>query len=140
MSSPVPDPRPGDAAGGPAHAAWSRVALGLGSNLGDRAALIRGALAALAARADCRLLRVLKDLERAAGRAADGVRNGPRPLDLDILLYGDLRLATDELTIPHPRMHERAFVLEPMRELGLWPRPVAAREGGRPAGGRGAAP
>ena len=43
--------------------------------------------------------------------------NAPRTLDLDILLYGDVRLNTPELTIPHPRMHERAFVIFPLQEI-----------------------
>lgn len=43
--------------------------------------------------------------------------NAPRTLDLDILLYGDERLNTPELTIPHPRMHERAFVIFPLQEI-----------------------
>ena len=41
----------------------------------------------------------------------------PRTLDLDLLLYGDLVLASDELTLPHPRLHERAFVLVPLAEI-----------------------
>jgi 2-amino-4-hydroxy-6-hydroxymethyldihydropteridine diphosphokinase len=43
--------------------------------------------------------------------------NAPRTLDLDILLYGDMRLQSPELTIPHPRMHERAFVIFPLQEI-----------------------
>jgi len=45
------------------------------------------------------------------------VPKGPRTIDIDILLYGDLRLATEDLTIPHPSMHLRRFVLEPLAEL-----------------------
>ena len=62
------------------------------------------------------LLAALKKLEATAGRRP-GLRFGPRPLDLDILLYGDIMLTTPELTIPHPRMHERAFVLTPLAAL-----------------------
>jgi 2-amino-4-hydroxy-6-hydroxymethyldihydropteridine diphosphokinase len=62
------------------------------------------------------LLQHLQALERAAGRERP-YRNAPRTLDLDILLYGDLRLDTAALTVPHPRMHERAFVLLPLAEL-----------------------
>ena len=62
------------------------------------------------------LLEALQTLEQAAGRERP-YRNAPRTLDLDILLYGDLRLATTILTLPHPRMRERAFVLLPLAEL-----------------------
>ncbi len=62
------------------------------------------------------LLVALKNIENHMGRRA-GVRFGPRPIDLDILLYDELALATPELTIPHPRMPERAFVLRPLAEL-----------------------
>ena len=44
-------------------------------------------------------------------------RNAPRTLDLDLLLFGDLVVHTERLTLPHPRMRERAFVLEPLREI-----------------------
>ena len=57
-----------------------------------------------------------KDIERQLGRI-DSVPNGPRELDIDILLFNDLILSTPELTIPHPRMHERAFVLVPLEEI-----------------------
>jgi 2-amino-4-hydroxy-6-hydroxymethyldihydropteridine diphosphokinase len=46
-----------------------------------------------------------------------GVKNGPRTLDLDIVLYGDGRHDDETLEIPHPRMHERAFVLVPLAEI-----------------------
>lgn len=63
------------------------------------------------------LLARLLVLEREAGRVRDGRRAAPRTLDLDLLLYGDARLDTPELVLPHPRLHERAFVLEPLAEL-----------------------
>jgi 2-amino-4-hydroxy-6-hydroxymethyldihydropteridine diphosphokinase len=44
-------------------------------------------------------------------------RNAPRTLDLDLLLYGALRMRTRNLTVPHPRMHERAFVLRPLADV-----------------------
>ncbi|MGE9270487.1 MAG: 2-amino-4-hydroxy-6-hydroxymethyldihydropteridine diphosphokinase [Verrucomicrobiales bacterium] len=56
-------------------------------------------------------------LERMAGREQGLVANAPRPLDLDILYFGALRLRTDQLEIPHPRMTERRFVLEPLAEI-----------------------
>jgi len=64
------------------------------------------------------LLVELLAIERRHGRQRD-VPNGPRTLDLDILLYGDLRHHEAGLTIPHPRAHERAFVLAPLAEA--WP-------------------
>lgn len=126
------------------------VYLGLGSNLGDRDALLRSALRALAPYVDVTrvsavydtapmhvsdqprfhnivvagetrldppaLLREAKRVEAALGRTP-GPRYGPRPIDVDILLYGDTVLVTPELTIPHPRMAERGFVLVPLAEL-----------------------
>jgi len=58
----------------------------------------------------------IKAIEREMGRTAT-VRNGPRLIDIDILLYDDLVLSTAELTIPHRGMHERSFVLLPLREI-----------------------
>ena len=65
------------------------------------------------------LLEELLRIERAAGRVRERepARWGPRCLDLDLLLYGDLCLREPGLEVPHPRMHERAFVLEPLCEL-----------------------
>lgn len=63
-----------------------------------------------------RLLDELQALEARHGRVRS-FRNAPRTLDLDLLLYGDLILETERLTVPHPRMRERAFVLEPLREI-----------------------
>ena len=68
---------------------------------------------ALAPRA---LLDELLAIERRHGRVRD-VPNGPRTLDLDILLYDDAPYSDSELTIPHPRLHERAFVLVPLAEI-----------------------
>jgi len=62
------------------------------------------------------LLRHLKRIERRLGRE-DRERWAPRPIDLDIALYDDLILNTDTLTIPHPRIPERAFVLQPLLDL-----------------------
>ena len=62
------------------------------------------------------LLALAKALELAAGRRP-GARFGPRPLDVDLLLYGDLQSSAPELTLPHPRLRERRFVLEPLAEI-----------------------
>ncbi|HXV43176.1 MAG TPA: 2-amino-4-hydroxy-6-hydroxymethyldihydropteridine diphosphokinase, partial [Anaerolineae bacterium] len=62
------------------------------------------------------LLRLLKSIERRMGRERK-LRYGPRPIDLDILAYADLQLETPDLTIPHPRIAERAFVLAPYAEI-----------------------
>lgn len=62
------------------------------------------------------LLRFLQKLEQEANRVRE-VHWGPRTLDLDILLYDDLITTDDELTIPHPEMHKRAFVLEPLKQI-----------------------
>lgn len=58
----------------------------------------------------------LQEIERGHGRKRS-FRNAPRSLDLDLLLYGGERIDTPALTVPHPRMHERAFVLVPLLEL-----------------------
>jgi len=126
------------------------VYLALGSNLGDRGAYLRQALAALAPAcsvtavspcyesapayvlnqprfynlvccvttvlAPLALLHELKRIEAALGRTA-GPRFGPRVIDLDLLFYADLVLETPELTLPHPRLAERSFVLVPLAEL-----------------------
>lgn len=63
------------------------------------------------------LLAVLRDIEVRHGRRRDGTRWGPRPLDLDILLYGETVQATPELTLPHPSLHERGFVLYPLFDV-----------------------
>jgi 2-amino-4-hydroxy-6-hydroxymethyldihydropteridine diphosphokinase len=131
-----------------------RAYVALGSNLGDREATIRAALAALDAATGVRvaavsslvetepvgvvdqprflngaaaldtsldpeaLLGLLLALERRFGRDREGVpAQGPRTLDLDLLLYGNARIHRPGLEIPHPRLHERAFVLAPLAEL-----------------------
>jgi 2-amino-4-hydroxy-6-hydroxymethyldihydropteridine diphosphokinase len=131
---------------------WVEFAVGLGSNLGDRAAIIRAAAARLGATpgvADVRLsplyetapygyveqpaflnaalagktrlgpiqlLVVLKHLEHALGRVAR-FHWGPREIDLDLLLYGDRQISRRGLTVPHPGLFQRAFVLAPLRDV-----------------------
>lgn len=62
------------------------------------------------------LLERLLEIERGLGRVRD-VRWGPRVVDLDLLVYGDLQVDEPGLRVPHPRLHERRFVLEPLAEL-----------------------
>ena len=69
---------------------------------------------ALPARA---LMQALLAIERAAGRVRDDTRWGPRILDLDLLLYGDAVIDEPGLHVPHPHLHERAFVLLPLAEV-----------------------
>jgi 2-amino-4-hydroxy-6-hydroxymethyldihydropteridine diphosphokinase len=127
--------------------------LGLGSNLGDRRALLQAAVEdlwahgarALAASSVYEtepvgevldqpaflnaclrietalepeaLLDACKAVERALGRAAGGVRHGPRPVDVDVLLLGEEPYASERLRIPHPELAHRRFVLVPLLEL-----------------------
>ncbi len=124
-----------------------RAFLGLGSNLGDRLAYLRNAVADMpdlvavsplyesapvggpeqgaylniVVQLDTRLLphellEVCQGLERAAGRERI-VRWGPRTLDVDVLWMDGVRVDTHDLTIPHPRMHERNFVMDPLLDL-----------------------
>ena len=71
------------------------------------------------------LLHALQALELQSGRERP-FKNAPRTLDLDIIFYGDVSLETPELTLPHPRWHERAFVLQPLVEV--WPERVTAAQ------------
>ena len=125
----------------------------LGSNLGDRAAHLARALAALAATPGIEivatssvyetdpvgpppqgpylnaaatlrttlvpraLLERLLAIEAEGGRVRGAERNAARTLDLDLLLYGERRIDEPGLTVPHPRIAERAFVLEPLAEI-----------------------
>lgn len=63
------------------------------------------------------LMQALLDIERQHGRVRGVARGGPRTLDLDLLLYGAEVREAPELVLPHPRLHERAFVLQPLCEL-----------------------
>ena len=79
------------------------------------------------------LLAALQAIEHAAGRQRP-YRNAPRTLDLDLLLYGDAHIQTAQLTVPHPRMVERAFVLKPLADIA--PDLVAPQDLARVAGQR----
>jgi 2-amino-4-hydroxy-6-hydroxymethyldihydropteridine diphosphokinase len=125
----------------------TRAYVGVGANLGDRRATIEAAVAALpgvVAVSELRetapvgvvdqpaflngavaletelspreLLETLLEVERSLGRQR-GERWGPRTIDLDLLLYGEETLDEPGLTVPHPRLHERRFALEPLAEL-----------------------
>ena len=63
------------------------------------------------------LLRVLQSIENGMGRQRGAQRWGPRLIDIDLLMQGDRQYQSEELELPHPRMHERAFVLIPLCEL-----------------------
>ena len=131
----------------------ARAYIGLGANLGDRAATLTRAIELLAERqeidvvavssfretdpvgyldqprflnaaavvetslAPSALLATLLEVERELGRVREGPRYGPRTVDLDLLLMDDLVLDEPGLELPHPRLHERVFALEPLAEL-----------------------
>ncbi len=124
-----------------------RAYVGLGANLGEREATIRRAVRLLGASRVSTLretepvgyvdqprfvngvafvetalepralLDRLLEIERELGRTRDGPRFGPRTIDLDLLLYGDAVVDEPGLQVPHPRLHERAFALEPLLDL-----------------------
>jgi 2-amino-4-hydroxy-6-hydroxymethyldihydropteridine diphosphokinase len=79
------------------------------------------------------LLEQLQKIEQKAGRIRPYL-NAPRTLDLDILLYGDAHIQTETLTVPHPRMWQRAFVLVPLAEIAPWLVSVEKLEGVRGQG------
>lgn len=73
------------------------------------------------------LLTVLREIERSLGRDDDN-RSGPRTIDLDILFYGQRIIDEPDLVVPHPRLHQRRFVLMPLSELDpLWVHPTRQR-------------
>jgi 2-amino-4-hydroxy-6-hydroxymethyldihydropteridine diphosphokinase len=84
----------------------------------DQPRFLNGAAALETSLAPEQLLALLLAVERRFGREREGVpEQGPRTLDLDLLLYGSERIDRPGLRVPHPRLHERRFVLEPLAEL-----------------------
>jgi 2-amino-4-hydroxy-6-hydroxymethyldihydropteridine diphosphokinase len=83
----------------------------------DQPDFVNGALALETTLSPGELLDALLRVERELGRVRDGERWGPRTIDLDLLLYGDEVVDEPGLTVPHPRLHERRFALEPLAEL-----------------------
>jgi 2-amino-4-hydroxy-6-hydroxymethyldihydropteridine diphosphokinase len=83
----------------------------------DQPRFLNGAAAVDTTLGPRELLDALLAVERSLGRTREGPRFGPRTIDLDLLLYGDESVDEPGLTVPHPRLHERAFALEPLAEL-----------------------
>ncbi len=83
----------------------------------DQPRFLNGAVVVDTALAPRDLLDVLLRIERQLGRVRDGTRWGPRTIDLDLLVYGDEEIDQPGLTIPHPRLGERRFALEPLAEV-----------------------
>ena len=83
----------------------------------DQPRFLNAAVAVEASLGPEALLATLLDVEQELGRVRDGPRFGPRTVDLDLLLYGQVTLERPGLTLPHPRLHERAFALAPLAEL-----------------------
>jgi 2-amino-4-hydroxy-6-hydroxymethyldihydropteridine diphosphokinase len=85
--------------------------------VGEQPRFLNGAVAIDTTLGPRELLDRLLAVEERFGRARVPGEHGPRTLDLDLLLYGDEEIDEPGLTVPHPRLHERAFVLEPLAEL-----------------------
>jgi len=83
----------------------------------EQPSFLNGAVAVETTLSPRELLDVLLHVERELGRVRDGERWGPRTIDLDLLLYGDEIVDEDGLRVPHPRLHERRFALEPLVDL-----------------------
>jgi 2-amino-4-hydroxy-6-hydroxymethyldihydropteridine diphosphokinase len=83
----------------------------------DQPQFLNGAVALQTELSPRALLDRLLEIERELGRDRSGPRYGPRTIDLDLLLYGHEQVDVPGLKIPHPMLHERAFVLEPLAEL-----------------------
>ena len=82
----------------------------------EQAQFLNGVAAIQTSLSPLSLLHTLKDIETAVGRQ-HRIRWGPREIDLDILIYGDLCVQTEKLVVPHPEMHLRGFVLVPLAEI-----------------------
>jgi len=87
----------------------------------DQPRFLNGAVALETSLSARGLLELLLEVEAEFGRSRNGPAGGPRTLDLDLLVYGDEHLDEPGLEVPHPRLHERPFVLEPLEELGWTP-------------------
>ena len=85
--------------------------------VGEQPPFLNGAVALETTLAARELLEVLLSVEHRFGRVRGPGEHGPRTLDLDLLLYGDEQIDEPGLTVPHPRLQERRFVLEPLAEL-----------------------
>jgi len=85
--------------------------------VGEQPRYLNGAVALETTLTARELLERLLAVEQRFGRVRIAGEHGPRTLDLDLLLYGDDVIDDPELTVPHPRLHERRFVLEPLAEL-----------------------
>jgi 2-amino-4-hydroxy-6-hydroxymethyldihydropteridine diphosphokinase len=83
----------------------------------DQPRFLNGAVAVETDLSPSDLLGALLAVERSLGRTREGPRFGPRTIDLDLLVYGDETVEEPGLTVPHPRLAERAFALEPLGEL-----------------------
>ena len=83
----------------------------------DQPRFLNGAVAVETGLSARELLDRLLAVERTLGRTREGERFGPRTIDLDLLIYGDEEIDEPGLTVPHPRLAERAFALEPLVEL-----------------------
>jgi 2-amino-4-hydroxy-6-hydroxymethyldihydropteridine diphosphokinase len=83
----------------------------------DQPRFVNGAAAVETTLSPHELLDALLRVERELGRTRDGERWGPRTLDLDLLVFADEVVDEDGLRVPHPRLHERRFALEPLAEL-----------------------
>jgi 2-amino-4-hydroxy-6-hydroxymethyldihydropteridine diphosphokinase len=83
----------------------------------DQEWFVNAALQVRTTLAPLELLALLQSIQRRMGRKNDAVRFGPRILDLDIIFYNDLVLDTPHLVVPHPRMHKRRFVLQPICDI-----------------------